>query len=134
LEKNNSYLLFRLDEHDASRIKQVCVVDTKIDTLFSSGIRTRVELTNQDKRLDSVILIKVALVSRQSESCILETAMNDFGQGKGFFLFNRRIDDSLFDAYASTYTTQDFAEVVRLIHEMGVTVLPLDEALNYLND
>ncbi len=37
-------------------------------------------------------------------------------------------------SYASTYTTQDFAEVMRLIHKMGVTVLPLDEALNYLNE
>ncbi len=97
---SNSYLFYHLDEHDASRIKQVYVINTGIDTLFSNGIRTRLELTNQDIRLDSRILIKEALVSWQSESFILETAMKDFGQGKGYFLFNRRNDDSLFDDYA----------------------------------
>jgi hypothetical protein len=74
-----------------------------IDILFTSGIRTRMALTNQDKRLLSQALFDYAIIDYQCGSSIVQIALKDHGYGSGFHLYNRRYDDVLYDRYALSF-------------------------------
>lgn len=84
----------------SATLKELYKIRVGIDTLFAHGIRTRLELTNQDKRLFSQVVIDHAIIDYQYGDAAIQLSMQDFGYGKGFFLNNRRTDNPYFNQNA----------------------------------
>jgi hypothetical protein len=94
---SNSFTFYDLRELETSRLKQVYRITTGIDTLFSNGISTRLELSNKDELLDSQILIRNAVIGYNNRRFSFQAAMQDFGYGNTFHLYNRNNDDAFFN-------------------------------------
>ncbi len=93
---SNSGLFYDFSKWDTSRAKEHYKINTGIDTLLSDGIRTYLDLTNQDKILESQIVIKEASIEYNNDKMSLQLAIQDFGYGSTFKLYNRRNDDYYF--------------------------------------
>ncbi|MFO7660400.1 MAG: hypothetical protein R6V77_05765, partial [Candidatus Cloacimonadaceae bacterium] len=57
-----SYSVYDRSEHVSSKLAELYKVNAGIDSLFSNGIRTRLELANEEKRLVSQVIVKHAII------------------------------------------------------------------------
>jgi len=94
---SNSYLFYDLQQLHTSRLKQTYKINVGIDTLFSNGIGVNLNLENQSRYLDSQIVIRNASIDYSNDKYYLQTAIQDFGYGNGFLLYNRNYDDFLYN-------------------------------------
>lgn len=71
-----------------------------IDTLLTENVRAEAEITNQEKRLNSQVVFDHVDVRYQNPHWDVDFSLKDIGYGKGFWLYNRRADDALFEKNA----------------------------------
>jgi len=93
---SNSYLFYKFPDNASGKFKENYNVHFGIDTLLTDEVRTRLDLTNQEKRLYSQVIIDYAMIDYQHENIGLQLAIKDFGYGQGFWLYNRRNDDAFY--------------------------------------
>lgn len=92
---SDSYLFNNYRDTGSAKFSDQYKVHFGIDTLMTNGIRTRLDLTNQDVQLFSQVVIDQAVVDYSFNNIGIQLAIKDFGYGKGFLLYNRRSDNSL---------------------------------------
>lgn len=95
-----AYSMYDLSDHTSSKLAELYKVSAGIDTLFNYGIRTRLELTNEEKRLVSQVIVKHAIIDYLCDDYEVQLSMQDYGYGKGFFHNERRNDHPFFDQNA----------------------------------
>lgn len=91
-----SYLYYDFLTDHSLQIKDVYNVHFGIDTLMTDNVRTKLDLKNQEKELISQVVIDHAMIDYQSPLFGLQLSMEDYGYGNGFFLYNRRNDDTFY--------------------------------------
>lgn len=92
-----SYLFYKIGEDETTQQRDMYKVNTGIDTTFYNNIRTRVEITNLDDRIDSQVIFDHINIDYCTKYVDLALSMEDYGFGNDYFLYNRRNDDVSFN-------------------------------------
>jgi hypothetical protein len=74
-------------------MNQVYKIDIIADTLLTNGIGFNLDLRNKSKLIDSRVIIKNAGITYDTDSYYVQTAIQDFGYGHNYFLYNRNYYD-----------------------------------------
>ncbi len=96
-DSSDSYLLNNFPDNIFVKVRENYIVHFGIDTLMTNGVRTRLDLTNQEEQLFSQVVIDHAIIDYHHDNLGLELAMKNLGYGKNFFLYNRRSDNPLYN-------------------------------------
>jgi len=119
-----AYSIYDLSDHTSSKLAELYKVNAGIDTLFANGIRTRLELSNEEKRLVSQVIIKHAIIDYICEDYEVQLSIQDYGYGKVFFINNRRNDHPFYDQNAlANYRWHGISYTQKLSnHSLGLGV------------
>ena len=94
---SNSYIFYNLKEDETGNLSETYKIKAGIDTLFTFGMRARLELTNQEEGLFSQAVLNHAIIDYICDDFEVQLSMQDFGYGKDFFLNTRRTDNPFYD-------------------------------------
>lgn len=89
---SNNYFYTKIFTDVTTGHQDLYRINLGLDTLFTNGIRTQVEITNQESKLNSQVVFDHAIIGYYNDYGTLQVSMQNFGYGKGFFLNNRRND------------------------------------------
>ncbi len=94
---SNSVLIPDLDDYNTTKVREVYILKTGIDTLFSDNARFRFVVANQEKIVKSQILIYEAALDFHHKALNLRLSLEDIGRGKGYYCYDYRIENPFYE-------------------------------------
>jgi hypothetical protein len=121
-DSSNSYTFYEIQDDYTGKLRDNYKIHFGIDTLMANDIRVRLDLTNQEMRQFSQVVINHAMIDYHYKQIGLQLSMQDFGYGKGFWLYNRRSDDALYNKNSLLdYRWHGISSTLNLAeHQLGI--------------